>query len=77
MDYPSVGRVRRAFSPDFRVVRTGGLGVLLPPPYAEAWAARNPGLITMLDRWERRIEEWPLVPSLGDHFLVELERREP
>jgi|SRR5438445_4042328 len=73
--YPSVRTVGRAFAPDFAVRRTGGLGVLVPPTYAEEWARRHPALVERLDRWERRIEDWPLVPRLGDHYLLELERR--
>jgi hypothetical protein len=57
------------------VRRTGGLGVLLPPTYAAAWARRHPRLVEQLDRWERRIEGWPIVPWFGDHYLLELERR--
>ena len=73
--YPSLGAVRQAFAPSFRVVRTGGLGVLLPPTYADGWAQRHPTLIALLDRWERHMEQWPLIPWLGDHYLLELERR--
>ncbi len=73
--YPSIRALRRAFAPGFVVRRVGGLGVLLPPTYAEAWARRHPHLIARLDRWERRIERWPIVPWLGDHCLLELERR--
>jgi SAM-dependent methyltransferase len=73
--YPSVGATRRAFAPHFRLRRVGGLGVLVPPPYADGWARRHPELVQRLNRWERRIEAWPLVPRLGDHYLMELERR--
>lgn len=73
--YPSIRATRRAFAAGFRVRRAGGLGVLLPPTYAETWAQRHPRLVERLDRWERRIEAWPLVPWLGDHYLLELERR--
>lgn len=73
--YPSPHRIRRAFEREFRAVRTGGLGVLLPPPYTEGWASRHPRLIALLDRWERRLEGAPLAAWLGDHCLIELERR--
>jgi SAM-dependent methyltransferase len=73
--YPSPRALRRAFSTDFTFRRAGGLGVLVPPTYAEGWARRHAGLVERLDRWERRIEAWPIVPWLGDHYLVELERR--
>jgi SAM-dependent methyltransferase len=73
--YPSPRAVRRAFAPHFAVRRAGALGVLVPPPYAEPWARRHPRLVARLDRWERRIERWPGLPWLGDHYLLELARR--
>lgn len=73
--YPSIARARRAFAPHFALRRAGGLGVLVPPTYVEPWAHRHPRVLAWLDRWERRIEQWPLVPWLGDHYLLELERR--
>ena len=73
--YPSIRATRRAFAPQFTVRRVGGLGVLVPPTYAEGWARRHPWLVDRLDRWERRIEGWPIVPWFGDHYLLELERR--
>jgi hypothetical protein len=73
--YPSIRALRRAFRTPFVLRRSAGLGVLLPPTYAEPWARRNPRLLERLDRWERHVESWPLVPWLGDHYLVELVRR--
>ncbi len=73
--YPSIGAMRRAFEPDFRARRTAAIGVLLPPSYAEPWAARHPRLLARLDRWERRWETLPPLPWLADHYLLELERR--
>ena len=73
--YPSIRDMRRAFAPHFTVERAGGLGVLVPPTYAEPWAHRHPRLLARLDRWERRVEQWPVVPWLADHYLLELARR--
>lgn len=73
--YPSPRAMRRAFAGGFTVRRAGGLGVLVPPTYAEAWARRHPQLVERLDRWERRIEGWALAAWVGDHYLLELERR--
>ena len=73
--YPSIGYVRRTFAQHFTLVRSAGLGVLLPPSYADAWAREHPEWIERLERWERRIESWPLVPRLADHYLLELVRR--
>ena len=73
--YPSIGQMRRAFAPQFRVLRVSAIGSLLPPPYTETWTGRFPRAIAALDRLERRFETlWPL-PALADHYLMELERR--
>ena len=72
--YPSIGRVRRAFAPHFVQRRVSAVGALLPPTFAEPWAAFHPRMLAGLDRVERRVEAvWPL-PWLADHFLIELER---
>lgn len=72
--YPSIGQVRRAFAPHFAQRRVSALGALVPPSFAEAWAARHPRLLAVLDRLERRAETvWPL-PWIADHYLIELER---
>jgi SAM-dependent methyltransferase len=72
--YPSAGALRRAFAPHFVQRRVAAVGALLPPSYAEPWAARRPRLLAALDRWERRAETLPPLPWLADHYLIELER---
>jgi hypothetical protein len=42
--YPSIGETRRAFSPEFQMLRVSAIGSILP------------------------------LPSLADHYLMELER---
>ncbi|HZO90941.1 MAG TPA: methyltransferase domain-containing protein [Chthonomonadaceae bacterium] len=73
--YPSIRAVCHAFAPHFRPLRVGAIGALLPPTYAEGWAARHEGLLARLDRWERRLETLPPFPLLADHYLLELERK--
>lgn len=73
--YPAAGTVKGLFRDAFEPRRTVALGALLPPTYAEAWAARHPRLTSWLDRLERRAESWPPLPCLADHYLLELERR--
>ena len=73
--YPSIRATRRAFAPDFRTVRAGAVGALLPPTYIEEWTRRHPRLLSALARWERRLERVPPLPWLADHYLIELERR--
>lgn len=73
--YPSIGAVRRAFAPSFELARVSAVGALLPPTYAEPWAARHPRLVTALTHAERRLETLFPLPWLADHFLLELRRR--
>jgi SAM-dependent methyltransferase len=72
--YPSIHGARRALAPAFRLRRAAAVGALLPPSYVERWAVRHPVLLRRLDRWERRVETWPPLPWLADHYLLELER---
>lgn len=74
--YPTPGAVRRAFAPAFSARGVTAVGALLPPTYAEGWAARHPRLLARLDRWERRLESLPPLPWLADHYLLELVRLE-
>lgn len=73
--YPSAWATARAIEPWFEVRRRWALGVLVPPSYVEAVAARHPAALARLDRWERRIEQWPAAVALADHYVLEVERR--
>jgi SAM-dependent methyltransferase len=73
--YPTIGSVRRAFAASFRQVGVSGLGVLLPPTYAESCARRWPELVARVDEVEQALEWAPPLPWLADHFLLELVRR--
>jgi SAM-dependent methyltransferase len=73
--YPGIGSVRRVMAPAFRLRRAAALGALLPPTFAERWAVRHPRLLRLLARCERRLEAWPPLPRLADHYLLELVRR--
>jgi SAM-dependent methyltransferase len=46
------------------------LGLLLPPPYLEAFAARHTAWINFLQAAEDRMAGWPLIRQWGDHFLI-------
>ena len=72
--YPSIRTLRRAFAPAFRLRRVSALGAVLPPPFAERWIGKHPRLLSMLNRCERRLEAWPPLPWLADHYVLELQR---
>lgn len=57
-----------------RRVLLRALGVLAPPPYMEAFATRHPEWIARLQRLEDCTAGWPIVRSLGDHFLMVLRK---
>jgi SAM-dependent methyltransferase len=73
--YPSIRSMRRLLSPSFEVRRVWALGTLIPPSYAEPWAQRHPRLVARLAATERRVERWPGVAELADHYVLEIVRR--
>ena len=73
--YPSVRSAKRTFAPWFDTRSSRAIGALVPPSYAESLMARHPRLLDRLDRWERRIDAWPPVVTLADHYVLELVRR--
>lgn len=73
--YPSVLAMRRRLAPSFEVRRVWALGALIPPSYAESWMRRHPQVLAWLSSAERRIERWPGVALLADHYVVEATRR--
>jgi hypothetical protein len=59
----------------FAPVSHRGLGVLTPPPYLSAFAARHHRLVAALQRCDDAVSGWPLIRSCGDHFLLVMRRR--
>ena len=65
----------RAFATaGFTRVSLRTLGLLVPPPYMQAFADRHRGLIDRLQRLEDAIGSWPGVRAWGDHFLIAMRR---
>jgi SAM-dependent methyltransferase len=58
----------------FSLVRVRALGLLTPPPYMQAFAARHPALVDRLQAVEDRIGDLPGVRQCGDHFLMVLRK---
>ncbi len=63
----------RALDPWFRLVRTSGVGVFVPPSAAEPWISAHPHLLTLLEGIDRIVAR-PLW-FFGDHVLFAFERR--
>ena len=64
----------RAFVPAFRAVDCQALPLLLPPPFASHLWSRHPRMVAWFRHWEERLSRRRPFTSLGDHFLMILER---
>ncbi len=58
----------------FTRVSLSALGLAVPPPYLEGFAARHPRLLSALERMDDVIGPWPGLRHWGDHFLIVLRK---
>jgi ubiquinone/menaquinone biosynthesis C-methylase UbiE len=73
--YYSPREFERSFAKaGFSLVSLRSLGLLVPPPYMQAFAERHPSLTLALQRLEDRIAAWPGARACGDHFLIVLRK---
>ncbi len=70
--YHRRGALRRAMQPWFRLVKTVGIGVFVPPSAAEPWISQHPGFLRALAALDRSAER-ALAP-FADHVLYHFER---
>ncbi len=70
--YPGPRAVARQFAPYFRLMRTRGIGLFVPPSAAEPMISRFPRLLGVLEGLDRRLAG-PLA-WLSDHMLLDFER---
>ena len=64
--------LKSAMQPWFRLVKTVGIGVFVPPSAAEPWISRHRGLLRVLTALDRSAER-ALAP-FADHVLYHFER---
>ena len=64
-----------AFEREFALIHHRGLCIFAPPPYLDAVRDRHPRAYQRLWRIDRRIAGWPLLRSMGDHFLIVMKKR--
>jgi len=65
----------QAFRPWFDVKRITGICALAPTPQSSSFARRHPKLTRGLETLDSLIGGLPLVRSIGDHYMIVLERR--
>ena len=72
--YPTVGAIRRVFSPWFDLKSRAAVGLFVPPSYVEKWLSDHPRMVKALEEMDQRATSWPVFRDLGDHVLLEFER---
>lgn len=72
--YPTIQRLTRDFSPNFRRVHVMPLGVALPPTDAYSAVERRPAWLRRLMAVEREIGGWRWLALCADHYWIEFER---
>jgi SAM-dependent methyltransferase len=65
----------RAFAAHFTLEHYRGLCLFAPPPYLDEWRERHADTYRRLWALDRRLAGWPLLRSMGDHFLIVMRKR--
>lgn len=58
----------------FERVALRAMGVIVLPPYMNAFADRHPRVLAALQRLEDWFGSWPGIRNAGDHFLIVLQK---
>lgn len=72
--YPSVRRVEREFAPWFQLRSVQGIGVFVPPTFADRIARKHPRLLAFAEKLDRVVSSLSIFRSLADHILFVFER---
>jgi SAM-dependent methyltransferase len=59
----------------WELVRYEGLSTFVPPPYLTSMSEHHPEMFERMARLDERTAAWPVLRSMGDHFLIVLRRR--
>jgi SAM-dependent methyltransferase len=73
--YPRLGELKRALGSEFVWTHAFALGVLIPGPGHAGWVARHPQTFGVLAALDHVVRGWPILRSMGDHVVLEGERR--
>jgi SAM-dependent methyltransferase len=59
----------------WELVRYEGLSTFVPPPYLTSMSEHHPAAFERMAQLDARTAAWPVLRSMGDHFLIVLRRR--
>lgn len=59
----------------WELVRYEGLSTFVPPPYLTSMSEHHPATFRRMAALDARTAAWPVLRSVGDHFLIVLRRR--
>lgn len=74
--YYTPAEVTEAFSNGFTLQHYQALNLFLPPPYLIGAIERIPSAFAPLAFLDRYLGQLPVLRNMGDHFLLELKRRD-
>jgi SAM-dependent methyltransferase len=72
--YPTQRQIVDAFSPQFRLLRRRGIGVVVPPSYASGSIFGSPGFVRFAESCDGALGRMPLLRAAADHALFVFER---
>ena len=75
--YPSIRRLRKAFSDWFQLRSIRAVGLFVPPSYVEPFIRRHESLISLFRSLDRALAGLPFLRCVGDHVLLDFERLQP
>ena len=58
----------------WELVRYEGLSTFVPPPYLTSMSEHHPAMFERMAALDARTAGWPVLRSIGDHFLIVLRR---
>jgi ubiquinone/menaquinone biosynthesis C-methylase UbiE len=65
----------RAFQPWFEVKRLIGISILAPTPQSMSFYRAHPRLVKWLEKLDMILGPFPLCRSIGDHYIIILQRK--
>jgi SAM-dependent methyltransferase len=68
--YPSIGELKRAFAPHFKLVRWTGIGLFVPPSYVTI----SGSAVDRLAAIDRALASIPVLRAMADHRLLVFQR---